>query len=608
MQPANQFLPIEDWSAPPPDRRAPARLFLPGNECLYQITGYSGGGPVTAPAAGPTGFAAPDQAPPPADHRAAAATRPTGADRAGAPGVRPGRRRNHDPAEQPRRQRTRAERAVEPGSGGPRVLSDDLLELQRLDTALDQLGHRLATLPERAAADDAAAELRRNQARLARLDVRLGELTAAVEQAEHDGAELMKHRERLEAQLKTVIAPREAEALMHELDTLAAQRDTLDDTELELLEEQSQVLDDTAAAREATPALEAARDEAQAALSAVTLESDREAASMRAQRADIAARVGTDGARRLRAAGATTSTASPSPRSRAGAAGAAASTCRPASTSSWSPPRRRDRSATARSAARASLASRRLGSTAERARSSCSLWFVSTAVLTVWFVFRDPRFDYRLLIVGSVLPDLDGLFGGRRRDALRGLQRAPARRRDGGDRGPQAGPPAPAGVADRHLPAPRVRRCVDRHATCSGGRSVGPTSGTPALPSVAARRLVVPVGGDRGGAQRVDLAPGAARRALASQPRSGTRDASSWPSARRRAAVWWTEPRGGAGVLILVRHGRTALNAAGKLQGRIDEPLDEVGREQARRVAALVGRLRRADQQPAAACDPDGGR
>jgi alpha-ribazole phosphatase len=42
-------------------------------------------------------------------------------------------------------------------------------------------------------------------------------------------------------------------------------------------------------------------------------------------------------------------------------------------------------------------------------------------------------------------------------------------------------------------------------------------------------------------------------------------------------------------VLILVRHGRTALNAARKLQGRIDEPLDEVGREQARRVAALVG-------------------
>ena len=42
-------------------------------------------------------------------------------------------------------------------------------------------------------------------------------------------------------------------------------------------------------------------------------------------------------------------------------------------------------------------------------------------------------------------------------------------------------------------------------------------------------------------------------------------------------------------MLILVRHGRTALNAAGLLQGRIDEPLDDVGREQAAAVAAHVG-------------------
>jgi hypothetical protein len=41
-------------------------------------------------------------------------------------------------------------------------------------------------------------------------------------------------------------------------------------------------------------------------------------------------------------------------------------------------------------------------------------WFVGTAIAAVWFVFRDPRFDYRLLVVGSVLPLLDGLFGGAR--------------------------------------------------------------------------------------------------------------------------------------------------------------------------------------------------
>jgi broad specificity phosphatase PhoE len=42
-------------------------------------------------------------------------------------------------------------------------------------------------------------------------------------------------------------------------------------------------------------------------------------------------------------------------------------------------------------------------------------------------------------------------------------------------------------------------------------------------------------------------------------------------------------------VLILVRHGRTALNATGRLQGRIDEPLDEIGRKQAAIVAEHIG-------------------
>lgn len=32
------------------------------------------------------------------------------------------------------------------------------------------------------------------------------------------------------------------------------------------------------------------------------------------------------------------------------------------------------------------------------------LWTVGTAVLAIWFVFRDPRFDYRTVIVGSLLP------------------------------------------------------------------------------------------------------------------------------------------------------------------------------------------------------------
>jgi hypothetical protein len=43
------------------------------------------------------------------------------------------------------------------------------------------------------------------------------------------------------------------------------------------------------------------------------------------------------------------------------------------------------------------------------------LWFVGTSVLAVQWVLRDPRFDYRVLVLGVLLPDLvDGLFGGAR--------------------------------------------------------------------------------------------------------------------------------------------------------------------------------------------------
>ena len=42
-------------------------------------------------------------------------------------------------------------------------------------------------------------------------------------------------------------------------------------------------------------------------------------------------------------------------------------------------------------------------------------------------------------------------------------------------------------------------------------------------------------------------------------------------------------------MLYLVRHGRTAANASGLLQGRLDPPLDEIGRKQALAIASLVG-------------------
>ena len=40
------------------------------------------------------------------------------------------------------------------------------------------------------------------------------------------------------------------------------------------------------------------------------------------------------------------------------------------------------------------------------------LWFLGTALVSVWYVFSDPFFDYRLLLLGALLPDLiDVPFG-----------------------------------------------------------------------------------------------------------------------------------------------------------------------------------------------------
>src|SRR5215470_1400764 len=42
------------------------------------------------------------------------------------------------------------------------------------------------------------------------------------------------------------------------------------------------------------------------------------------------------------------------------------------------------------------------------------LWFAGLSFALVWLVFRSPALDYRLVMLGSVLPLLDGAFGGAR--------------------------------------------------------------------------------------------------------------------------------------------------------------------------------------------------
>jgi len=171
------------------------------------------------------------------------------------------------------------------------VLSDDLLELQRLDTAVDQITHRRANLPERQAANAAQANVDRNRKAIATIIARQRELTESIEAAEHTGEQLTRKRERLQGQMKTIISPREAEALMHELETVATERNALDDAELDALEEQSTIIDDLAAAHAAEPELDAAAASATAALAAVEAELDRDVAAHTVARSELVTRI-----------------------------------------------------------------------------------------------------------------------------------------------------------------------------------------------------------------------------------------------------------------------------------------------------------------------------
>lgn len=171
------------------------------------------------------------------------------------------------------------------------MLTDDLLALQRVDSAIDQLRARRDRLPELDVARAAAGALAANRDALARLDARSAELAAAVESAEAASAEIDRHRARLEAQLKTIIAPREAEALMHEIATLGERRSAIDDTELEHLEEEAQLDEQRAALSAARPDLVSTDEAAAAALAAARREIDEQLAALDGQRPTLVAAV-----------------------------------------------------------------------------------------------------------------------------------------------------------------------------------------------------------------------------------------------------------------------------------------------------------------------------
>lgn len=115
-----------------------------------------------------------------------------------------------------------------------------LRELQSVDTRIDQARSASARLSERTAHANAVSDLAHVRATRDEICRSQSAMESELVDIEVKSADIDTHRGRLEKQMKTVIAPREAEALQHELASLAAQRNELDDRGLTLLESSSE--------------------------------------------------------------------------------------------------------------------------------------------------------------------------------------------------------------------------------------------------------------------------------------------------------------------------------------------------------------------------------
>ncbi|WP_305789360.1 zinc ribbon domain-containing protein [Symbioplanes lichenis] len=144
-----------------------------------------------------------------------------------------------------------------------------LLDLQAVDTALNQLAHRRKTLPELTEIDASAREISALEDERVRAQVAVDDLDRDINRLEKDIDQVRTRKEKDQKRLDAGGALREIEGLQHELATLNRRQGELEDAELELMEQREsaeQTLNEVkkriAGAVEKRTAAEARRDEA----------------------------------------------------------------------------------------------------------------------------------------------------------------------------------------------------------------------------------------------------------------------------------------------------------------------------------------------------------
>jgi len=112
---------------------------------------------------------------------------------------------------------------------------NDLLAVQTTDIAISQAKHRVTHLQEAIDRDIAKKSLAEIDAQIAVCDAEIVAANSEITKVDRFSHEHDDKLIKLNKQLKTVIAPREAEALQHEIATVTSERSSLDDRELELM-------------------------------------------------------------------------------------------------------------------------------------------------------------------------------------------------------------------------------------------------------------------------------------------------------------------------------------------------------------------------------------
>ncbi len=170
-----------------------------------------------------------------------------------------------------------------------------LLDLQAIDTRLDQIAHARKTLPQIALLKDLHTQEELLDTELVRVRTELSDVQREVAKAESDVQLVRGRAARDQARLDSGTgSAKDLQALQHELQSLSRRQAELEDVEIEIMERAEAVETELARLEGKHAELAGRLEEARAAHDAAQADLDAEAARVAAPRADVVAGVGED--------------------------------------------------------------------------------------------------------------------------------------------------------------------------------------------------------------------------------------------------------------------------------------------------------------------------